>query len=210
MNTSKMSDQRESKTSSKYFLFLIFTHYKMSPKNAGIEALREKMYADINKYDLIHDTINRDLMIDILEQMVDICNLYFKHRCSQSGKSREIFENNILCYRILNNPIDKEPSTRDTVLSLLSAVWAFIYYLHESPEKVFNDSVFMNTLGLSAIFKFKNRTVRKKDEWIYKCLNIPDGQPFTSKHYFFNDGTLTAKIEEFLSLNLDDMEQLMK
>ena len=182
----------------------------MSPKNAGIEALREKMYADINKYDLIHDTINRDLMIDIIDKMVDVCNVYFKNRCSQSGKSREIFENNVLCFRIMNNPIDKEPSTRDTVLSLLSAVWAFIHYLHESPEKVFNDSVFMNTLGLSAIFKFKNKTVRKKDEWIYKCLNIPDGQPFTSKHYFFNDGTLTAKIDEFLSLNLDDMEQLMK
>ena len=173
----------------------------------GMEGLNKALN---NKYDLIHDTINRDLMIDIIYKMVDVCNVYFKNRCSQSGKSREIFENNILCYRIMNNPIDKEPSTRDTVLSLLSVVWAFIHYLHESPEKVFNDSIFMNTLGLSAIFKFKNKTVRKKDEWIYKCLNIPDGQPFTSKHYFFNDGTLTAKIEEFLSLNLDDMEQLMK
>ena len=193
-----------------FFYFWFFTQYKMSPKNAGIEALREKMYADINKYDLIHDTINRDLMLDIIDKMIDICNLYFKNRCPQSDKSRAIFENNVLCFRIMNNPIDKEPSTRDTVLSLLSAVWAFIHHLHESPEKVFNDSVFMNTLGLSAIFKFKNKTVKKRDEWIYKCLNIHDGQPFTAKHYFFNDGSLTAKIDEFLNLNVDDLDQLMK
>ena len=180
----------------------------MSPKNATIEAVREKMYADINKYDLIHDTVDRDLMIDIIDKMIEICNWYFEKRCpSQSGKARSILENNVLCFRIMNNPTDKEPSNRDTVLSLLSAVWTFIHYLHESPEKVFNDSIFMNTLGLSAVFKFKNKTVKKRDELYYKCCNIPDGQPFKSKHYFFNDGTLTAKIQEFLDFNVNDYIQ---
>ena len=178
----------------------------MSPKNATIEAVREKMYADINKYDLIYDTVDRDLMIDIIDKMIEICNWYFEKRCpNQNGKARSILENNVLCFRIMNNPIDKEPSNRDTVLSLLSAVWAFIHYLHESPEKVFNDSIFMNTLGLSAVFKFKNKTVKKRDELYYKCCNIPDGQPFKSKHYFFNDGTLTAKIQEFLDFNVKDV-----
>ena len=113
-----------------------------------------------------------------------------------------------MCYRIKNSVINKEAATRDTVLSLLSAVWAFVYYCHECPEKVFTDSIFMNTIALSAVFNFsKNQKVNKRDELYYKCCNILDGQPFKSKDYFFNDGTLTAKIQEFLDFNVNDFNE---
>ena len=135
----------------------------------------EKMYDRINKDDLPHDTIDRDLMID------------------------RIYENNLLCYRIKNSATNKEPSTRNTVLSLLSGVWAFMDCLHSCPDRLFTDSIFMNTIGLCSVFEFINKKVDAKLERYYKLLNVPDGQPYTSKHYFFNDGTLTEKIHEFLS-----------
>ena len=126
----------------------------------------EKMYELINENDLIHDTVDRELMNTILDKMIEICNWYFEKRCpNQNGKARSILENNVLCYRIKNSVINKEAATRDTVLSLLSAVWAFVYYCHECPEKVFTDSIFMNTIALSAVFNFsKNQTVKKRDE----------------------------------------------
>ena len=169
----------------------------------------EKMYELINENDLIHDTVDRELMNTILDKMIEICDWYFEKRCpNQNGKARSILENNVLCYRIKNSVINKEAATRDTVLSLLSAVWAFVYYCHECPEKVFTDSIFMNTIALSAVFNMsKNQTVNKRDELYYKCCNIPDGQPFKSKHYFFNDGTLTAKIQEFLDFNVNDFNE---
>ena len=173
------------------------------------DAQIEKMYERINENNLIHDTVDRELMNTILDKMIEICNWYFEKRCiNQNGKARSILENNVLCYRIKNSVINKEAAIRDTVLSLLSAVWAFVYYCHECPEKVFTDSIFMNTIALSAVSNFsKNQTVNKRDELYYKRCNIPDGQPFKSKHYFFNDGTLTAKIQEFLDFNVNDFNE---
>lgn len=161
------------------------------------------MYELINKNDLIYDVIDRETMRNIIDKMIEICDCYYVHCSSlnlENIKNQNEFENNILCYRIKNNKTIDEPATRDTVLSLLSAVWAFVYYYHESPDKLFNDNIFMNTVGLSACFKWKNKKVNKRDEFYYKSLNIPDGQPFIPKHYFFNDGTLTEKINEFLNL----------
>ena len=163
----------------------------------------EKMYDRINKDDLQHDTIDRDLMIDILDKMVLIADWYFDTYCTDFNKARRIYENNLLCYRIKNSATNKEPSTRSTVLSLLSGVWAFMDCLHSCPDRLFTDSIFMNTIGLCSVFQFVNKKVDAKYEYYYKLLNVPDGQPYTSKHYFFNDGTLTEKIHEFLSLDVE-------
>ena len=60
----------------------------------------------------------------------------------------------------------------------------------------------MNTIGLCSVFQFINKKVDAKLERYYKLLHVPDGQPYTSKHYFFNDGSLTEKIHEFLALDV--------
>ena len=168
----------------------------------------EKMYDRINKDDLPHDTIDRDLMIDILDKMVLIADWYFDTYCTDFNKARRIYQNNLLCYRIKNSATNKEPSTRSTVLSLLSGVWAFMDCLHSCPDRLFTDSIFMNTIGLCSVFQFVNKKVDAKYEYYYKSLNVPDGQPYTSKHYFFNDGTLTEKIHEFLSLDVEMLTSL--
>ena len=169
----------------------------------------EKMYDRINKDDLPHDTIDRDLMIDILDKMVLIADWYFDTYCTDFNKARRIYENNLLCYRIKNSATNKEPSTRSTVLSLLSGVWAFMDCLHSCPDRLFTDSIFMNTIGLCSVFQFVNKKVDAKYEYYYKLLNVPDGQPYTSKHYFFNDGTLTEKIHEFLYLDVEMLTSLV-
>ena len=72
----------------------------------------EKMYELINENDLIHDTVDRELMNTILDKMIDICNWYFEKRCiNQNGKARSILENNVLCYRIRNSVINKGSNT---------------------------------------------------------------------------------------------------
>ena len=53
-----------------------------------------------------------------------------------------------------------------------------------------------------------DKKIDAKYEYYYKLLNVPDGQPYTSKHYFFNDGTLTEKIQEFLSLDVQLLTSL--
>ena len=58
------------------------------------------------------------------------------------------------------------------------------------------------TNGLCSVFEFINKKVDAKLERYYKLLGVSDGQPYTPKHYFFNDGTLTEKIHEFLALDV--------
>ena len=58
------------------------------------------------------------------------------------------------------------------------------------------------TIGLCSVFEFINKKVDAKLERYYKLLGVSDGQPHTPKHYFFNDGTLTEKIHEFLALDV--------
>ena len=64
-------------------------------------------------------------------------------------------------------------------------------------------------LNFYEYYQFVNKKVDAKYEYYYKLLNIPDGQPYTSKHYFFNDGTLTEKIQEFLSLDVEMLTSLV-
>ena len=167
----------------------------------------ERMYNEINKNDLPHDTINRGLMIEILDKMIQIADWYFDNYCSDINKARQIFENNLLCYRIINSKTINEPTSRNTVLSLLGGVWTFVDCLHSCPERLFTDSMFMNTIGLCSVFEFINKKVDANLERYYKLLGVSDGQPYTSKHYFFNDGTLTKKIQEFLSLDVEKLEK---
>ena len=165
-----------------------------------------KMYDEINKKDLIYDTIDRSLLCDILDKMIEIADFHYENNYTdimKNSKTRNIYENNLLCYRIRNNKIMNEPSSRDTVLSILSAVHKFVDCYENEPDKLFSDSIFSNTVGLCSNFKWKNKLVSQKMENYYKCLGIPDGQPFTSKYYFFNDGTLTDKINKFLSFEFN-------
>ena len=166
----------------------------------------ERMYNEINKNDLPHDTINRGLMIEILDKMIQIADWYFDNYCSDINKARQIFENNLLCYRIKSSKTINEPTSRNTVLSLLGGVWTFVDCLHSCPERLFTDSMFMNTIGLCSVFQFINKKVDANLERYYKLLGVSDGQPYTSKHYFFNDGTLTKKIQEFLSLDVEKLK----
>ena len=184
------------------------------------------MYNEINKNDLPHDKIDRGLMIEILDKMIQIADWYFDNYCSDINKARQIYENNLLCYRIktsktINEPTSRntvnEPTSRNTVLSLLGGVWTFVDCLHSCPERLFTDgqrpapqmwdSMFMNTIGLCSVFEFINKKVDANLEHYYKLLGVSDGQPYTSKHYFFNDGTLTKKIQEFLSLDVAKLEK---
>ena len=162
----------------------------------------ERMYNEISKNDLPHDKIDRGLMIEILDKMIQIADWYFDNYCSDINKARQIYENNLLCYRIKNSKTINEPTSRNTVLSLLGGVWTFVDCLHSCPERLFTDSMFMNTIGLCSVFQFINKKVDSNLESYYKLLHISDGQPYTSKHYFFNDGTLTKKIQEFLALDV--------
>lgn len=176
----------------------------------------ERMYNEINKNDLPHDTINRGLIIKVLDKMVLIADWYFDTYCSDFNKARQIYENNLLCYRIKNSKTINEPTSRNTVLSLLGGVWAFVDCLHKCPDSLFTDgqrpapqmwdSTFMNTIGLCSVFQFINKKVDAKLERYYKLLGVSDGQPYTSKHYFFNDGTLTEKIHEFLALDVEKLK----
>ena len=86
------------------------------------------MYNEINKNDLPHDTIDRGLMIEILDKMIQIADWYFDNYCSDINKARQIYENNLLCYRIKNSKTINEPTSRNTVLSLLGGVWTFVEY----------------------------------------------------------------------------------
>ena len=165
----------------------------------------EEMYNNINKEDLPHDTIDRGLMIDVMNKVLILADWYFDTYCSDFNKARQIYENNLLCYRIKNSKINDEPASRNTVLSILSGVWAFMDCLHTCPERLFSDSMFMNTIGLCSVFEFINKKVDAKLERYYKLLHISDGQPYTPKHYFFNDGTLTEKIHEFLALDVEKL-----
>ena len=174
----------------------------------------EEMYNNINKEDLPHDTIDRGLMIDVMNKVLILADWYFDTYCSDFNKARQIYENNLLCYRIKNSKINDEPASRNTVLSILSGVWAFMDCLHTCPERLFSDSMFMNTIGLCSVFtiglcsvfKFINKKVDAKLERYYKLLGVSDGQPYTPKHYFFNDGTLTEKIHEFLALDVEKLK----
>ena len=150
----------------------------------------EEMYNNINKEDLPHDTIDRGLMIDVMNKVLILADWYFDTYCSDFNKARQIYENNLLCYRIKNSKINDEPASRNTVLSILSGVWAFMDCLHTCPERLFSDSMFMNTIGLCSVFEFINKKVDAKLERYYK----------------FNDGTLTEKIQEFLSLDVEKLK----
>ena len=156
----------------------------------------EEMYNKINKEDLPHDTIDRGLMIDVMNKVLILADWYFDTYCSDFNKAMQIYENNLLCYRIKNSKTINEPTSRNTVLSLLGGVWTFVDCLHSC------DSMFMNTIGLCSVFEFINKKVDAKLERYYKLLGVSDGQPYTPKHYFFNDGTLTEKIHEFLALDV--------
>ena len=57
----------------------------------------ERMYNEISKNDLPHDKIDRGLMIEILDKMIQIADWYFDNYCSDSNKARQIYENNLLC-----------------------------------------------------------------------------------------------------------------
>ena len=166
----------------------------------------EEMYNKINKEDLPHDTIDRGLMIDVMNKVLILADWYFDTYCSDFNKARQIYENNLLCYQIKNSKINDEPASRNTVLSILSGVWAFMDCLHTCPERLFSDSMFMNTIGLCSVFEFINKKVDAKLERYYKLLGVSDGQPYTPKHYFFNDGTLTEKIHEFLALDVEKLK----
>lgn len=164
-----------------------------------------KMYDEINKNDLIYDTIDRSLLCDILDKMIEIADFYWGNYypdIMKNSRSRNTYENNLLCYRIRNNKKNNEPTSRNTVLSILSVVHAFVDCYENTPDKLFSDSIFSNTVGLCAVFTWKNELVSQKMENYYKCLGIPDGQPFTPKYYFFNDGTLTDKINRFFDIEL--------
>ena len=87
---------------------------------------QNKIYTDINEKDLIYCKIDRDLLNDIILKMSQICDYYWDNvsvkyfelvNASEDGikRNRRIFENNLLCYRILNNKTCPEPSTRTTV-----------------------------------------------------------------------------------------------
>ena len=55
------------------------------------------MYNEINKNDLPHDTINRGLMIEILDKMIQIADWYFDNYCSDINKARQIYEKLLKC-----------------------------------------------------------------------------------------------------------------
>lgn len=170
----------------------------------------EEMYAKINKEDLPFDTISRETMLKVMDKILMLADWYFNTFCTNFNKARQIYENNLLCYRIKNSKTNDEPASRNTVLSLLSGVYAFMNCLHDCPERLFSDSMFMHTIGLCSVFDFKNKKVDAKLERYYKLLGVSDGQPYTPKHYFFNDGTLTEKIHEFLALDVETLKKLAK
>ena len=174
-----------------------------------------KMYANINENDLIYSKIDRDLLNDIILKMIEICDYYWDNvsvrhfelvNATEGGikRNRLMFENNLLCYQILNNKTCSEPSTKNTVLSILAAVYAFMLQI-ENDQKVFWDSNFCNTVGLCSVFEWKNKVIKdKRMIEFYKCCGIDDGQPFTSKHWFFNKPDLMDKLNDFLRFNIDD------
>ena len=157
--------------------------------------------------------INRELINDILLKMCEICDYYWDNVCinyhikcnvSDEGikRYRQMFEKNLLCFRIRNNEKCNEPSTTNTILSILGGIYAFMLQV-ENNENIFSDSNFCNTVGICSTFEWKNKVITsKKMIKYYQCCNIDDGQPFISKHWFFNKDDLMEKINDFLMLQL--------
>ena len=183
-----------------------------------------KIYTDINEKDLIYCKIDRDLLNDIILKMSQICDYYWDNvsvkyfelvNASEDGikRNRRMFENNLLCYRILNNKTCPEPSTRTTVLSILASVYAFMLQIEKAQgaapggldQNIFCDSNFCNTIGICSVFEWKTKTIKDKALIeFYKCCGIDDGQPFTSKHWFFNNPDLLDRMYDFLRFDIDD------
>lgn len=126
----------------------------MAVTRKSVKKLQE-MYAKINKEDLPFDTISREMMLKVMDKILMLADWYFDTFCTDFNKARQIYEHNLLCYRIKNSKINAEPASRNTILSLLSGVHAFMNCLHECPERLFSDAMFMNTIGLCSVFDFQ-------------------------------------------------------
>lgn len=184
-----------------------FSCIEMAVTKKSVKKL-EEMYAKINNEDLPFDTVSRETMLKVMDKILMLADWYFYTFCSDFNRARQIYEHNLLCYRIKNSKTNDEPASRNTVLSVLSGVWAFMNCLHDCPARLFSDSMFMHTIGMCSVFDFMNKKVDEKLECYYKLLGVSDGQPYTPKHYFFNDGTLSEKIKEFLALDVETLKRL--
>jgi len=165
----------------------------------------KNIYDEINGKDMIKgNELDRELLNDIIIKMCEICDYYWDNviskyiklkEISEAGekRNRQMYERSILCYKIINNESFPEPATKDTVLSIVASVYAFMSMIEKSYgrdaehhcENIFTDSNFYNTIGLCSNFKWNNKRITdKKKIAYYKCLGIKDGQPFSSKYWF--------------------------
>ena len=72
----------------------------------------------------------------IFENNLLCYRMYFDNYCSDINKARQIYENNLLCYRIKNSNTINEPTSRNTVLSLLGGVWTFFELFNIQREEL--------------------------------------------------------------------------
>lgn len=153
----------------------------------------EKLYNQINSKYLLKESINQQIMDEIIQRIVEIDELYYKYLVPddlKNSKFEKQFKNSALCYKILANKTKPTPSTINTVLSFLTGVYVFVdNWIEGMPaKKLFNDSNYLS-LCLISVYNFD---VKYKNMWI------------------INDGTLNNKINYFLKISNKDIIKKMK
>ena len=90
---------RSTKDRASIIIIMLFSCIEMAVTRKTEKKL-EEMYNKINKEDLPHDTIDRGLMIDVMNKVLILADWYFDTYCSDFNKARQIYANNLLWYRI--------------------------------------------------------------------------------------------------------------
>ena len=141
-------------------------------------------------YEKIHKhfkTIKRDQLIDIVEKLDKIADIFYDGLELNDKDIRQI-NNNVLTKRILRNDKCPEPSTVDTILSFICAVYHFKYTYDNYPKDLFKHSNLWDYI-LCATHKFD----------------------FKNKHmWMFSDEDIPETVEWFLNLPMEDIRKYRK
>ena len=149
------------------------------------EEQMEKLYKKINEH---YKTINRDLVNDIVNRIDEITDMYFDY-CfpDMNDKEKKQNENALLTKRILRNEKLPEPSTFDTILNFICAVFHFIHAYDNEPHKLFHHC---------NIYDWMICAVRKCD-MKYKFM------------FMYNDQTIPSTMERFFNITNQEIHRLL-
>ena len=141
----------------------------------------EKLYETVNKY---FKTIDRTMINAIVLRFDDIYDIYEKIMFPNiNDRDRRYNERVLLTKRILNNKINPEPTTLNTILNFICAVHHFMYTYENDRDNLFKDTNLF--------------------DWLLCALRDVD---LKQREYFiFNDETIPPTVEKFLNISLEEI-----